>query len=44
MHFAEATEGLIYLREEYATARNRLLQAIEEFRQRDFSKDARSGS
>jgi NADH:ubiquinone oxidoreductase subunit F (NADH-binding) len=25
-------EGYIYLREEYATARNRLLQAIEEFR------------
>lgn len=33
MHFAEATEGLIYLREEYATARSRLLQAIEEFRE-----------
>jgi len=32
MRFAEATEGLIYLREEYATARNRLLQAIDEFR------------
>ena len=32
MHFAEATEGLVYLREEYATARNRLLQGIEEFR------------
>jgi formate dehydrogenase len=32
MDFAEATEGFIYLREEYATARNRLLQAIEEFR------------
>jgi len=32
MRFAEAQEGYIYLREEYATARNRLLQAIEEFR------------
>ena len=32
MQFAEATEGLIYLREEYATARSRLAQAIEEFR------------
>ena len=32
MQFAQANEGLIYLREEYATARNRLLQAIEEFR------------
>jgi formate dehydrogenase beta subunit len=32
MRFAEATEGFIYLREEYATARNRLLQAIAEFR------------
>ena len=36
MHFAEATEGLIYLREEYATARGRLLQAIEEFRAAGF--------
>ncbi|MGH3131406.1 MAG: NAD(P)H-dependent oxidoreductase subunit E, partial [Gaiellaceae bacterium] len=32
MRFAEASEGFVYLREEYATARNRLLQAIEEFR------------
>jgi formate dehydrogenase beta subunit len=31
MRFAEATEGFVYLREEYATARNRLLQAINEF-------------
>ncbi|HEV8685977.1 MAG TPA: NAD(P)H-dependent oxidoreductase subunit E, partial [Gaiellaceae bacterium] len=30
MQFAEATEGFIYLREEYAAARNRLLQGIEE--------------
>jgi NADH:ubiquinone oxidoreductase subunit F (NADH-binding)/NADH:ubiquinone oxidoreductase subunit E len=28
MRFAEATEGLIYLREEYATARARLLDAL----------------
>jgi formate dehydrogenase len=33
MTFAEATEGLIYLREEYATARNRLLQGIDELRE-----------
>ena len=32
MDFADATEGFIYLREEYAAARNRLTQAIEEFR------------
>jgi formate dehydrogenase len=32
MNFAEATEGFIYLREEYATARQRLTGAIEEFR------------
>ncbi len=32
MTFAEATEGLIYLREEYAAARNRLLQGIDELR------------
>ena len=32
MRFADADEGFIYLREEYATARNRLLQGIEEFR------------
>ncbi len=33
MRFAEATEGFIYLREEYATARARLVRAIEELRQ-----------
>jgi formate dehydrogenase beta subunit len=33
MAFADATEGFIYLREEYATARERLTQAIEEFRE-----------
>jgi NADH:ubiquinone oxidoreductase subunit F (NADH-binding)/NADH:ubiquinone oxidoreductase subunit E len=33
MRFAEATEGYIYLREEYATARERLLHALEEFAQ-----------
>jgi formate dehydrogenase beta subunit len=32
MDFADATEGFIYLREEYATARERLQQALEEFR------------
>jgi formate dehydrogenase beta subunit len=32
MAFANATEGFIYLREEYATARERLTHAIEEFR------------
>ena len=32
MRFAEATEGFIYLREEYATARARLLGALNEFR------------
>jgi NADH:ubiquinone oxidoreductase subunit F (NADH-binding)/NADH:ubiquinone oxidoreductase subunit E len=32
MRFAEATEGLIYLREEYATARARLVEAIEDLR------------
>jgi formate dehydrogenase beta subunit len=32
MRFAEATEGFIYLREEYATARSRLATAIDEFR------------
>ncbi|CAN5243300.1 NADH-ubiquinone oxidoreductase-F iron-sulfur binding region domain-containing protein [soil metagenome] len=32
MRFAEAEEGYIYLREEYATAQRRLLDAIEEFR------------
>jgi formate dehydrogenase beta subunit len=33
MSFAEASEGLVYLREEYATARTRLLAAIAEFRE-----------
>jgi formate dehydrogenase beta subunit len=33
MTFAEAVEGLIYLREEYAAARSRLEQAISEFRE-----------
>ena len=32
MHFAEASEGFVYLREEYATARERLSAALEEFR------------
>jgi formate dehydrogenase len=32
MRFAEATEGWIYLREEYATSRSRLQQAIDEYR------------
>jgi formate dehydrogenase beta subunit len=32
MHFADASVGFIYLREEYATARQRLTAAIEEFR------------
>jgi formate dehydrogenase beta subunit len=32
MDFADATEGFIYLREEYATARTRLQKALEEFR------------
>jgi formate dehydrogenase len=32
MRFAEATEGFVYLREEYATARTRLAKAIEELR------------
>jgi len=32
MSFAEAEEGYIYLREEYATSRDRLQQAIDEFR------------
>jgi formate dehydrogenase len=36
MHFAEADEGFVYLREEYATARRRLEQAIEEFRAAGF--------
>jgi NADH:ubiquinone oxidoreductase subunit F (NADH-binding) len=32
MRFAEATEGFIYLREEYATARSRILSAVDELR------------
>jgi NADH:ubiquinone oxidoreductase subunit F (NADH-binding) len=32
MDFAEASEGFIYLREEYATARERLTRVLEEFR------------
>ena len=32
MRFAEADEGFVYLREEYAQARRRLQQAIDEFR------------
>jgi formate dehydrogenase beta subunit len=32
MRFAEATEGFIYLREEYAFARARLIRALEELR------------
>jgi formate dehydrogenase beta subunit len=32
MDFADATEGFIYLREEYATARERLTGALDEFR------------
>src|ERR671918_1048679 len=32
MRFAEATEGFVYLREEYPSARGRLLRAIDEFR------------
>jgi formate dehydrogenase beta subunit len=32
MDFADATAGFVYLREEYATARERLTSAIEEFR------------
>jgi formate dehydrogenase beta subunit len=32
MGFAEAEQGFIYLREEYATARERLTRAIEEYR------------
>jgi formate dehydrogenase len=39
MRFVEATEGWIYLREEYATARNRLLQAIGELRAAGFLDD-----
>ena len=33
MRFAEAEQGFIYLREEYATSRERIARAIEEFRQ-----------
>ena len=32
MRFLDATEGFIYLREEYAIARDRLLRALDEFR------------
>jgi NADH:ubiquinone oxidoreductase subunit F (NADH-binding)/NADH:ubiquinone oxidoreductase subunit E len=32
MAFADAAEGFVYLREEYATARERLLAALDEFR------------
>src|SRR5262249_12086728 len=32
MRFAEATEGFVYLREEYATARARLIRALDELR------------
>ncbi len=32
MRFAEATEGFVYLREEYATARRRLREALDELR------------
>jgi formate dehydrogenase beta subunit len=32
MRFAEASEGFVYLREEYAAARTRLERAIDEFR------------
>jgi NADH:ubiquinone oxidoreductase subunit F (NADH-binding)/NADH:ubiquinone oxidoreductase subunit E len=33
MRFADAREGFVYLREEYAAARARLLRAIDEFRE-----------
>src|ERR671918_18597 len=33
MRFAEAAEGFVYLREEYATARERLVRALEELRE-----------
>jgi formate dehydrogenase beta subunit len=36
MRFAEASTGLIYLREEYAAARERLRRAIAEFREAGF--------
>jgi formate dehydrogenase beta subunit len=36
MDFAEATEGFIYLREEYARARAKLVAAIDEFRAAGF--------
>ena len=44
MRFAEATEGFIYLREEYATARGRLTGAIDEPGKPVFSTDSRSSS
>jgi formate dehydrogenase beta subunit len=39
MRFAEATEGFIYLREEYATARAELLTALAELRDTGLLKD-----
>ena len=36
MRFAEATEGYVYLREEYATSRARLARALDEFRAAGF--------
>ncbi|HYY76637.1 MAG TPA: NADH-ubiquinone oxidoreductase-F iron-sulfur binding region domain-containing protein [Gaiellaceae bacterium] len=36
MRFAEATEGFVYLREEYATARARLTQALDELGEAGF--------
>ena len=33
MRFAEASAGFVYIREEYATARERIARALEEFRQ-----------
>ena len=45
MRALAATEGYIYLREEYATSRNRLSHAIEEFRAADLLDElSRSGS
>src|SRR5919205_3733333 len=39
MRFAEATQGFVYLREEYATARNRLLKALTQFRSAGLLED-----
>jgi len=39
MRFAEAREGFIYLREEYATARARLLRALAELRETGLLED-----